>query len=201
MIVGNGMIARAMRDVSDVLIFASGVSNSASVSEPETEREKQLLKSVRDDRKLVYFSTVTVAQTNKTPYIMHKLQMELLVREGPHLILRVANIVGHGQSPAQLIPSLTNQVIAGKVKVQDSVRDIMDVDDLSRILHQMLQKDAKGTHNLLTGRQVPINSLVACISQILGCDPVIERVPVSDYPLLNSPVLFDEKYYRRVLEK
>ena len=66
MVVGNGMIANrfmSYKDDDDVIIFASGVSNSKDIVEENFVREFQLLhQTVKNnaDKTLVYFSTCSV---------------------------------------------------------------------------------------------------------------------------------------------
>ena len=61
MIIGNGLLANAFKCLpqqeNSVIIFASGVSNSKEFSKAAFDREKNLLlKSIKDDAMLVYFS-------------------------------------------------------------------------------------------------------------------------------------------------
>ncbi|MEJ2498930.1 MAG: hypothetical protein P8Y46_06430 [Sulfurovaceae bacterium] len=51
MIIGNGMLAHEFsdyKDDNDIIIFASGVSNSGETRESEFEREKELLTKTID---------------------------------------------------------------------------------------------------------------------------------------------------------
>ncbi len=66
MIIGNGMMARSFesyRGNSEILIFASGVSNSKDVDEDNFNREVLLLKDVinnNPEKAMVYFSTCSM---------------------------------------------------------------------------------------------------------------------------------------------
>ena len=66
MIIGNGLLAQAFSEYNnndEILIFASGVSNSLEEKESEFDREAKLLKSVitnYPDKTMVYFSTCSV---------------------------------------------------------------------------------------------------------------------------------------------
>ena len=60
MIVGDGLIANKLKfiDSEDIIIFASGVSNSNENNESEFERERELLSTfIGYDKKLIYFSS------------------------------------------------------------------------------------------------------------------------------------------------
>ena len=102
MIIGNGLIANGFdkyRYNDDVLIFASGVSNSMENNENEFNKEYELLKdSIDIPSKLIYFSTCSIVDdSNKSPYILHKIKMEKLIRENSnnYLIFRLPIVVGN----------------------------------------------------------------------------------------------------------
>ena len=83
MIIGNGMLANAVRfyDKDEVIFFASGVSNSLEKDPSAFEREIRLLHSCIEEnphKKLIYFSTCSVYDPSKaeSPYVKHKLNAE-----------------------------------------------------------------------------------------------------------------------------
>src|SRR5690606_20766753 len=105
MIIGRGLIASIFThyDQDDLMIFASGVSNSLEVSAAEFEREKSLLINTLNtysDKKIIYFSTCSICDPSKkeSPYVLHKLAMEQLIEEHAesYIVLRIGNVVGHG---------------------------------------------------------------------------------------------------------
>src|SRR5690606_10434611 len=89
MIVGNGLIASAfqsspLKDDPNIVVFASGVSNSRETSKDEFLRERQLLlETINQGKLILYFSTCSVYDPSQkdAPYITHKLEMEDLVRQ------------------------------------------------------------------------------------------------------------------------
>ena len=117
MIIGRGLIASifAQYDEDDLLIFASGVSNSLEVRAAEFEREKSLLINSLNsypDKKIIYFSTCSICDPSKqeSPYVLHKLAMEKLIdgHAQRSIILRIGNVVGHGGNPNTLFNFLSN---------------------------------------------------------------------------------------------
>ena len=64
MVIGNGLLAKSFskyKDDDQVIIFASGVSNSKEVNPEAFMREMDLLRSITNkDALLVYFSTCSV---------------------------------------------------------------------------------------------------------------------------------------------
>ena len=119
MIVGKGLIASLFMQENheDILIFASGVSNSSETRAEEFLREKNLLERTianNPDKLCVYFSTCSIydSSKNNSPYVLHKLKMEEFVKENAskYLILRVSNAVGKGGNPNLLMNYLIRSV-------------------------------------------------------------------------------------------
>ena len=87
MVIGNGLLSRVFfeyKENTDLLIFASGVSNSQESSVSEFEREKLMLLEVLENhsnKTLVYFSTCAFYDTyfKENLYLRHKRQMEKLI--------------------------------------------------------------------------------------------------------------------------
>lgn len=137
---GSGLIASAFRPFAEedrFLLFASGVSNSSTVTATDFARELHLLEAhAGTGARLVYFSTCSLfdptLRTN--PYILHKLDMEDRVRHmfPDHLILRLPNIIGRTPNPHTLCNHLRDRIVAGlPVQVHlHACRYLMDVDDL-----------------------------------------------------------------------
>ena len=106
MIIGDGDIASVLPDRSDLLFFASGVSNSQEKDEAEYQREIDLLyrwERMNEGLRLVYFSTLAIFYS-LTRYTQHKLQMEERIRYvfPQYTIIRLGNITW-GKNPNTLI--------------------------------------------------------------------------------------------------
>jgi NDP-hexose 4-ketoreductase len=204
-VIGRGLLARAFTSVAEegfsAIICASGVSDSSCPDEDAFWRERALLKDVAararaSDAVLVYFSAAPVygrasglrseldIVTPLTPYGRHKLECERLLAadRARFLILRLPNVVGPGGNPQQLIPSLVAQALRGSVITKiGATRDLLDVDDLVRIVTALLRK---GIHNevlnVASGISTPVPRLVACIVDVLGASPSISEIDGGD---------------------
>lgn len=102
MIIGHGDIASVLPE-SNLLFFASGVSNSQETNRTEYTREVAMLHQQDRGKRLVYFSSLAVFN-GQGRYINHKVSMERLVRQFfPHYcIVRLGNI-DWGTNPHTLI--------------------------------------------------------------------------------------------------
>ncbi len=109
MIIGNGMMANAFEKYSndnDIVIFASGVSNSKAKDKDAFHREESLLsKTIKEnpEKTIVYFSTCSIYDdsVNKTAYVLHKKNMEnLIYKLCQHFyIFRLPQVIGKTKSP------------------------------------------------------------------------------------------------------
>lgn len=103
-IVGNGDIAKALKDRDGVTFFASGCSNSQEKRPSVFWREQDLLMIQPKGRCLVYFSTISKFYPSPSPYIVHKTYMEKIVKREfkNHFILSIGNI-DFGRNPNTFI--------------------------------------------------------------------------------------------------
>lgn len=193
-VVGRGFLAEYLRRhlSADALatVLAAGVSNTSETSPERFRREAALvsgtaLRCREAGRLLVFLSSAATGLygrrgvgredsrvTPVTPYGRHKLAMEHLVADSgaPWLTLRLSHVVGPGQNPAQLFPSLVRQVRSGAVTVHRGARrDLMDVRHVTAVLGRLL---ALGVHyrtvNVASGVAYPVDRIVTALETHLG---------------------------------
>ena len=133
MIVGNGDIATAIRDVGldkdKFIFFCSGVSNSNELRESEYYREAELLWGQDISKHLIYFGSLSIFYSDSR-YARHKRMMENLVRKNfeHYTIVRMGNITW-GKNPNTLINFIQNKI---------RTREPFDIKDVYRYV---LEKD------------------------------------------------------------
>jgi len=157
MVIGKGLLAKAFKQYEnddEVIIFASGVSNSKEISESEFEREENLLKSISNkDALLVYFGTCSVYDptVQMSRYVRHKMHMERLVSLYFHksIVFRLPIIVGHTNNPNTFFNFIKEQIEKGNsIPVHFSAsRHLVDIDDLALLLPGIIET-YKGVKNL-----------------------------------------------------
>ena len=142
MVIGNGLMARAFESYqanNNVVIFASGVSNSTTNNFLEYNREFNLLKDIVTKYAhctIVYFSTLSVLDNSvkNNYYVQHKLQMELYIAQhaGRYLIFRISNVVGITSNRHTIINYLVTAVLTNSpLEIwQKAQRNIIKVKDV-----------------------------------------------------------------------
>jgi nucleoside-diphosphate-sugar epimerase len=151
MIIGNGMLANALReyDRDDLVFFASGVSNSQETEKSEFEREISLLNYASGhykDKKLVYFSTCSIYDISKSesPYVQHKINIERIISDisDDFTIFRIGNAVGAGGNPNTLINFLKNAIESNKKITlhKNAGRILVGADDIAEFVSNTLNQ-------------------------------------------------------------
>jgi len=120
MIIGNGLIAQTFMDYKyrdDVVIFASGVSDSVNSGEKDFNREEKLLKMILNEypqNLFIYFSSCDIVNPimNNKPYYKHKMRMENLIitMTKNYYIFRLPQVVGHRGNNNNLINFFINKI-------------------------------------------------------------------------------------------
>jgi nucleoside-diphosphate-sugar epimerase len=200
MVVGDGMIAHAFSVFAgdkDVLIFASGVSDSLETRPSAFQRERDLLTRTRaahPDALLVYFGTCSVHDPDRrdTPYVHHKLEMESLLARSPHpwLVLRLPLAIGPQDRSPTLANFLYQRVMRGEpFEVwARSTRYPIDVDDVLRIATRLIHDRSNANRVIdMALRPFSVLDFVHSMERITGKPARYTLVPIGSHYEVNSP--------------
>jgi nucleoside-diphosphate-sugar epimerase len=224
MVVGDGLMARAFsafRDSTDVVIFASGVSNSRETSLVEFDRESELLKWTRTNNPgalMVYFGTCSIEdpEQRETPYVRHKVEMEtmLAASAGPWLVLRVPLAIGRNPRSRTLAQFLHERISGGQpFEVwEGAARYPIDVDDVFRIGSRFIQDPVMWNRRINVAlRPFPVRDFVRAMESIVGRKANYTVVPKGRHYKIECPEILQvaselnldlgERYLERVLQK
>ena len=137
----------SFREDPDVVIFASGVSNSLETDPAAFDREKTLLQRARseyEDKLLVYFGTCSVDDPDRknSLYVHHKLEMEAILArsDARWMVLRLPLAIGKGHRGPTLAQYLYER-ISRREQFEvwaGATRYPIDVDDVCRIAQRLL---------------------------------------------------------------
>lgn len=180
MVIGNGLLANAFnkyKDDDEILIFASGVSNSGTTHPEEFKREFNLIQHHSGHcRKFIYFSTISIFDESllHTPYIKHKLMIEdyLVKNLDRYIIFRLPIVVGKSKN----IHTLTNHIYHQlrhhqKLTIfEKACRYLMDIDDVSHFLISMID-NSRFDNNLINvhlNNRLKVTRLVELFEETTG---------------------------------
>lgn len=208
MVIGNGLMAQTFLDFKNnqnVLIFASGVSNSMEYRQTEFNREFKLLKKTiikYSKPKLIYFSTLSILDTtvNNSLYIEHKLNLEEYIKTSSlnYLILRVSNAVG----PQENIHTIMNYLV-NAVKSQTRIdiwlyaeRNLIDKDDVKLIVNHLLKENScNKIVNIATNESILVTRILKQIEVYLQKKAIINLISKG------NKLDIDVNYIQPVLKK
>jgi len=182
MIIGNGLVANAFKQLDstdELIVFASGVSNSKILSELDCEREFKLLKSViadnKENRLLVYFSTYSIDNESEkgSAYVLHKLHLEdYIAKNAPsYLIIRTSNIVGKSGNSSTVFNFLFEKIKSNSAFElwKNAKRNFLDVDHLALMVMELVKaKSYPGVYYLLNPNDIKVLDLVGMIEIFLN---------------------------------
>lgn len=220
-VVGSGLIARAFLSYdfgADVVIFASGVSNSRETELSAYRRESELLKGfLGKNNQVIYFSTCSISDDSliNTYYIKHKLEMEKLVlSDKSSRVIRLPQVVGKSKNKNTLINFLAWKIYQRETYTlqSGSVRNLIDVDDVVGMTEILLSSE---WGEELVSFALPIfyetTSIVHSLENILNVKSkhsVVEMTPfyypTSDfvkYVVDNSLLAIEDDYLERIVQK
>lgn len=203
MVVGNGMIAHAFsiyKDDEEIVIYASGVSNSKEDNNYAYQREFELLKEFVGSKKLVYFSTISIFDKSlkESKYINHKLKIENFIKENfkNYLIFRLPNVVGKSGNPNTSFNYFKNKIVNNEeFDIQkNATRYFIDVEDLSKILPIIISKETNKIINTCFNNKLYVTQMICFFEELLQIEAkksIIEEG--EDYTIDNS-------YFMNIME-
>ena len=178
MVVGTGLLAtifKAYKTSDEVLIFASGVSNSKETKQEAFYREIDLLKTTiasYPKAKIVYFSTVSITDpsVNQSAYVQHKLTIEKYIKATAeqYLILRVSNVVGAKGNPNTIMNFLVSAVKEQRPITiwTKAERNMIDVADVYAIADSLLQRQTTNTTvSVAVRNSIPVKHMLTVIEE------------------------------------
>lgn len=224
MVVGNGLVAKAFgayEQNNDVVIFASGVSNSKESDNAAFEREIGLVKEVvnnNPEKLFVYFSTTSIDDKSlkDKKYVQHKLYIESLIAQtcARYYIFRISNIVGHTGNPNTIVNFFTRHIQGDESFAvwENAYRNIIDIDDVFRIGSAIIDNGlhANSIINIAYPYNIAVTEIVATIESFLDKKGTYTRASFGENYLSSTSKidhffspdpLAPVDYLRRMLDK
>lgn len=194
MLIGNGLIAHEFlefKDDKDVLIFASGVSDSKSNEPTFFSREINLLTNIlsnNPDSLFIYFSTTSIYDNDllESAYVKHKLLIESIIKSKSNkfIIFRLSQVLGKGGNQSNLINFLFNK-ICNEEKFSlwgKATRNLIDISYISKVVKYVLinKMFINESINIASPKNVLVHDIVKEIEKIVNKNAVMELIEKGD---------------------
>ena len=223
MIIGNGLIASAFKETfsksADILIFASGVSNSQESNPENFYREKKLLlETIQEEKLFIYFSTCSLndESVKNSPYGLHKQSMESIVKLCDRFIIfRLPQVVGQSKNQSTLTNYLY-KVISNNMRFslwQYAYRNLIDIDDVTSIANELIRNPLNygSTINIANRLMISMPNLVEIFEIVLKKKAKYDPINISsnfkvdtelsDNIAVKLGINFDNQYIQRIITK
>ena len=172
MVVGNGMIARRFSNFAtrnDVVIFASGVSNSKEARPEPFARERRLVGETLHQTTgslFVYFSTASVDDPTErgSPYVTHKVELEQFIADQAstnYLLVRASNVVGGPGNSHTILNFFVDRIGRDEPFTiwQHASRNLIDLDDVYRVVTYYIADPTAWNQTILVANPYSISPL------------------------------------------
>lgn len=225
MVIGKGLIANGFNEYAtndSVVVFASGVSNSANTDVAAFDREKKLLGNMLaayPEKRFIYFSTCSVYDVSlqHSAYVLHKLAMEKLIEQAhnDYIIFRISNLAGRTDNPHTVLNFFIQHIRSGEPFYiwEKASRNIIDVTDALSICRYIINRDlfSKQIVNVANPFNYPVIDIVKTIEDYFGkkgnytlvdkeSNPFIDINPIK--PIINTlSINFAADYLEKTLKK
>jgi len=223
MLIGSGMLANVFmkyKSNKEVVIFASGVSNSLEVDKNVFLREEKLLLDTLQkypNKRIVYFSTCSIEDDSvkNSPYVQHKIKLESILKKksSSFYIFRLSQVVGDTKSNT-LINYLFNAIQFEKSMLinKGSTRNLLWIEDAFFIVDYIIRNNIYSNEivNVSSPYNIYVIELVSKIEKILQKKAKYELVSQGKNQEINIDKilsiqclknLFEDKYIDNVLKK
>lgn len=214
MVVGNGLIASVFLDYvdnKDYIIFASGVSSSASNSPEEFHREIDLIKKyINTESKFIYFSSTRIYLD--LPYFNHKQSMEKFIIENfkNYIIFRLPNVIGKIGNKDNFFNYFKNKIIKSEsIDVKDTYRALIDVEDLKKICEYCFSEN-KSILTISAIEKIKVVDIIRLISRTLNSDINMNFLEDSEIYNVENSLIVDKaidklidknNYTKKIIQK
>lgn len=195
MIIGNGLLASKFREYknSNVIIFASGVSNSLETRDSEFEREKKLLLETlnKNSGDIVYFGSCSQYDPSleSSAYVKHKIEMESLIKNkrDNYYILRLAQVVGKANNQTFINYLYTEIINNRKINVwKNASRNLISTNLILDIASYIISNEMYGDYNIAYFDNENVLEIVNYLGEVLDKNVqmnILEKGEEYDIPL------------------
>lgn len=225
MIVGNGLVANAIRslDRKGVTFLAAGVSDSKCKDLNEYEREQKLVEKIVEESKgdlLVYFSTYSVNDPamRENLYVKRKLEIESYISThcSSYIIVRISNLVGQRGNPKNVFNFFYYSIVTGQrfSLWSNARRNLITEEDFVKVVNHILEVKAKEGYNCIVNainsRSFSVLEIVQSIENYTGIQALYELVEIESVPINQEQdadrwfadlEISTDEYLKKILDK
>jgi dTDP-4-dehydrorhamnose reductase len=177
MVVGSGLIASAFssyKEEENIIVMASGVSNSRETNYMEFKREIDLISQyIGTKSKFIYFSSISIFDKSiDTLYVNHKKYIEKLISNNfeSYLILRLPIVLGISNNPNTFLNNIRRKIISGDTVFINNKSSIymIDIDDIKNLIPNIIKTNNNKDINVCFDNKISVFDTISIIERLLN---------------------------------
>jgi dTDP-4-dehydrorhamnose reductase len=209
MLVGSGLISSAFldyKDNDDVIVIASGISNSKETDYKKYQREIDMIGSfIGTKSKVIYFSTISVFDESlDSLYVKHKRYIEKLISSNfdNYLIFRLPIVIGKTSNNNTFINNIKGKIISDEIIYINNMSSIyiIDIDDIRRFLPDLINNRNNEIINVVFDNKEFVFDIIQKIERLLGKE-ANKKIVNNGFDFTINPLFYNEYDNNLILKK
>jgi dTDP-4-dehydrorhamnose reductase len=209
MLVGSGLIASAFldyKDNDDVIVIASGISNSKETDYKKYQREIDMIgEFIGTKSKVIYFSTISVFDESlDSLYVKHKRYIEKLIscNFDNYLIFRLPIVIGKTSNNNTFINNIKGKIISDEIIYINNMSSIyiIDIDDIRRFLPDLINNRNNEIINVVFDNKEFVFDIIQKIERLLEKE-ANKKIVNNGFDFTINPLFYNEYDNNLILKK
>jgi dTDP-4-dehydrorhamnose reductase len=209
MLVGSGLIASAFldyKDNDDVIVIASGISNSKETDYKKYQREIDMIgEFIGTKSKVIYFSTISVFDESlDSLYVKHKRYIEKLIscNFDNYLIFRLPIVIGKTSNNNTFINNIKGKIISDEIIYINNMSSIyiIDIDDIRRFLPDLINNRNNEIINVVFDNKEFVFDIIKKIERLLEKE-ANKKIVNNGFDFTINPLFYNEYDNNLILKK
>lgn len=209
MLVGSGLISSAFldyKDNDDVIVIASGISNSKETDYKKYQREIDMIGSfIGTKSKVIYFSTISVFDESlDSLYVKHKRYIEKLISSNfdNYLIFRLPIVIGKTSNNNTFINNIKGKIISDEIIYINNMSSIyiIDIDDIRKFLPDLINNKNNEIINVVFDNKEFVFDIIQKIERLLGKE-ANKKIVNNGFDFTINPLFYNEYDNNLILKK
>ena len=209
MLVGSGLIASAFldyKDNDDVIVIASGISNSKETDYKKYQREIDMIgEFIGTKSKVIYFSTISVFDESlDSLYVNHKRYIEKMISSNfdNYLIFRLPIVIGKTGNNNTFINNIKGKIISDEIIYINNMSSIyiIDIDEIRRLLPDLINNKNNEIINVVFDNKEFVFDVIQKIEILLGKE-ANKKIINNGFDFTIDPLFYNEYDNNLILKK
>ena len=209
MLVGSGLIASAFldyKDNDDVIVIASGISNSKETDYKKYQREINMIgEFIGTKSKVIYFSTISVFDESlDSLYVNHKRYIEKMISSNfdNYLIFRLPIVIGKTGNNNTFINNIKGKIISDEIIYINNMSSIyiIDIDEIRRLLPDLINNKNNEIINVVFDNKEFVFDVIQKIEILLGKE-ANKKIINNGFDFTIDPLFYNEYDNNLILKK